>query len=139
VTTAHRVGWHLVFEDSDHQVLQWALRPNFGHVFAVQEYRGIWQVFNPSQSYWQVLAFEKDEAALGDIIGLGQSVYIERDILPARTRVPWLVGFETCVSAIKGLIGLRAPWIVTPYQLWRWANEEAESARPHGRGEESAA
>lgn len=135
----HTVGWHLVFEDADQPILQTVLEPGFGHVFAVQEFRGIWQVFNPARSYWQVLAFEKDETTLEDIAGFGSVVYIERDVMATGVRVPWLFGFETCVSAVKGLIGLSAPWIITPYQLWRWANENAEGARSDGRGEEPAA
>jgi len=129
----------LVFEDSDHQVLQWALKPGFGHCWAVQEYRGIWQVFNPSRAYWQVMAFDKLEAGIEEITGGARSVYIERMVDIETIRVPWLTGMVTCVEACKAIIGLRAPWIITPYQLWRWAYEEAEGTEAVRGGEEPAA
>ena len=116
-------------------MLQWALRPGFGHCWAVQEYRGIWQVLNPSRAYWQVLAFDKLEASLDDIVGTALTVYVEREVCIEHVRVPWLFGPVTCVEAVKAAIGLRAPWIITPYQLWRWAHEETEGTRPQGRGE----
>jgi hypothetical protein len=105
----------------------------------VQEYRGIWQVLNPSRAYCQVLAFDKLEASLDQIVGTARTVYVEQEVCIERVRVPWLLGLVSCVEVVKAAIGLRAPWIITPYQLWRWAHEEAESPRPHGRGTKPAA
>lgn len=36
-----------------------------------------------------------------------------------RIRLPWIFGPWTCVEQIKALVGVRAPLVVTPRQLWK--------------------
>jgi len=36
-----------------------------------------------------------------------------------RIRLPWVFGPWTCVEQIKALVGIRAPWVLTPRQLWK--------------------
>lgn len=137
----HSVTWNLVFEAGEHWICRF-LEPGFGHVWA---YRSIgdeaWLYINPASSYWQTGIFLMHEVPdMREITGEAcRIVKVTSQISdPWGVRVPWLFGTVTCVEAIKGLLGIGSPWIITPYQLWRWAHETAETQAVCG-GEEPAA
>lgn len=93
-------------------------RPGFRHCFAALDDGRAWIVVDARGDGLRITA---DTAAGFDLAGhyraLGCTV-IETDMIPARRR--YVVPFAfTCVEAVKRLLGLRAWWIWTPYQLYR--------------------
>lgn len=43
---------------------------------------------------------------------------IERDI--ERQPRPMFFMFASCVGVVKAALGIRAPWVITPHQLYRY-------------------
>ena len=41
------------------------------------------------------------------------------EVVDGRVRHPWILGLLTCVEGVKAVLGIRRPWILTPWQLAR--------------------
>lgn len=53
--------------------------------------------------------------------GIGAEVVLLPCYLPACRRSP--VMLSTCVGVAKAALGIRQPWIITPWQLYRWLKD----------------
>lgn len=146
------VQWFVVFCEAEslpahaqrrdrllHRLLR-RLRPGFRHCYAFRA-RGDgagWVVVNPN-------ATRLDVVVTGD--GSDQDAFVRREgfddygvlvascveagharvlVVTARQPVAWIPrGAMNCVTVVKHLLGLEAPWwVMTPFQLHRWLERE---------------
>lgn len=109
----------VVFHD---QGTHWAaplLKPGFRHVFAAVEVGDYWIMFDPREGRPVI---EVVAPAGYDLAAFyRKQCFRTRDVrLPPTTEpLRWPYLWANCVGAVKAVIGLRAPLVVTPYQLYR--------------------
>ncbi len=97
----------------------WAcfLKPGFRHCFAAIDHNGYWIVFDPRQGLVELKVATRTDYDLA-------AFYREKGYTVAEitqgTR-PSLAPLmpATCVSAVKRLLAIRAPFALTPWGLWR--------------------
>lgn len=109
----------LVFcHDTEIAWLRW-LRPGFRHVFAAVPAPGGWITVDPLSTLLEVeyhrLPPGTDLAAWFRSRGHRVLETIIHPPLP----VQWPLAPLTCVSVVKRLLGVRAPLVITPWQLYR--------------------
>ena len=97
-TKAKTMGWIRRF-----------LHPGISHCFAVWPDNGRWQVYDHSVS--RIGIFTVD--SLNDIIA--KSIVVKVDA----NQTGWTFGLNTCVSSVKKLIGIKDPFLLTPFQLYK--------------------
>ena len=102
--------------------LKWLkiLKPGFRHCFIVLKNRRHWVIYNP-------LSHRTEIAVIEDIPGTdfidwyreqGYRV-VPWTMRPVRLRpAPW--GFYTCVEALKRVLGIHSPWVITPWNLYNF-------------------
>ncbi|MBI2240414.1 MAG: hypothetical protein HYU59_06370 [Magnetospirillum gryphiswaldense] len=92
------------------------LRPGFRHCFVAVRQGPFWVVTDPL-SHRTAVWIE----AVDDLAGFYRRhqlvVVATRLVDPPKRPVPWRP--YTCVEAVKRILGLRAPWVLTPWQLYR--------------------
>jgi len=101
--------------------IRWAklLRPGFRHCFAIVGRNEQWVIFDPMSNYTNLGIFSGpviDEVAEW-YRQFGLTVIktvVRREGSPAAEWRPF-----TCVEAVKRVLGIRAPWVLTPWQLYR--------------------
>ncbi len=95
------------------------LRPGFRHCFAVVESGGQWLIYDPASHQTRIEPIGRMALAnlLGGLSG-GDATLVCRRQRAAPLRLAPLAPF-TCVEAVKRLLGIRAPWVLTPWQLFR--------------------
>ena len=108
----------VVFEDRpDGLWLRW-LRPGFRHCFCLLRSERGWILCDSRGDGFDILPapdcgvepLARSYARLGGrVLGLSR---------PPR-RPPFPLAPFTCVELVKRVLGLRAPWLVTPYALYR--------------------
>jgi len=114
------VDWIICFRNSPNFGL-WRLftfwRPDFGHVFAVRYVPELdaWQRFEcASERFIFETLFEDDAVWLIHHL-IHECTCIEVEGLDSPIQMP---GIMYCVSFVKHLVGIRNPFILTPYQLY---------------------
>jgi len=103
------------------------LKPGFRHVFVALADAGRWLTLDPLSPHTE-LAIQPVDAAF-DLAGWFRDrglTVVETTLDRSRSR-PAPVALFTCVEAVKRVLGLHAPFILTPYQLYRHL---ARAARP---------
>ena len=98
--------------------LRW-LRSGFRHCFVAVDDGVEWLTIDPLLHRLEVRAsgLPSDFDLAGEYRRMGMTV---ADVVPAPVplrRAP--LGLFTCVETAKRLLGIRAPWVVTPWQLYR--------------------
>jgi hypothetical protein len=87
------------------------LQPRFAHV-------EVWRRIEPG--FYHVIQPFCDYVALGVVeaepAGYFQNVTARRRM--GRALSP--IGLKTCVSLVKAVLAIRAPWVITPYQLYKY-------------------
>jgi len=106
---------------SDETDIAWlrVLKPGFRHCFAVVADPPYWVLYDPLSHRTNV-----------DVLGAFEMTELDRwfqsrNCRTVRTRQlncpvrkqPF--AFFTCVEAVKRILGIRAPWVLTPWQLYR--------------------
>lgn len=108
----------VVFDGETSLKLLRFLRPGFRHCFVLVHRQGCWVIYDP-------LSHRTDlEVVVGPSVdelaewyrGKGLKA-IETTVRPAPLRPVPLRPF-TCVEAVKRVLGIRAPWVTTPWQLY---------------------
>lgn len=96
-----------------------ALKPGFRHCFAIVAEGEHWLLIDPLAPLMEVRAF--DRGAVPDLPGWFQHrgfLVIEAPVRRGLRRpAPWRP--FTCVEAVKRVLGLDAPFALTPWQLYR--------------------
>jgi hypothetical protein len=100
------------------------LRPGFRHCFVALGATGGWVCVNPlaHRTVVSVLPVEAGFDLAGWYRGRGLTVVETRIACPPRRQAPWRP--YSCVEAVKRILGLRAPWVLTPWQLFRKIRDE---------------
>ena len=117
------VDWYVVFTESTYK--SWfmnRLMPGFQHVYAMKKSAegNFWYIVNPRVQYLQVsqelvASFPHPRVYAGP----------EAVILPVRAEIKaegvrgHLCVFN-CVEVVKGLLGIKKPFILTPWQLYKY-------------------
>lgn len=101
--------------------IKWArlLKPGFRHCFAVVGRREHWVIFDPMSKFTNLGVFSGPD--INDIAQwyrqFGFTVIktvVRREGSPS---AEWRL--FTCVEAVKRVLGIRAPYVITPWQLYR--------------------
>jgi hypothetical protein len=123
-TADHWVAdWWLVFRDLPAEAttspLWRLLKPGFQHVECWRCDRGIWLRIEPCYEMTTVEAHESPpwELVLPELSPT--VLHVQRAVAKGRLREPFFVGPWTCVEIAKSIIGLRAPFVRTPWQLYK--------------------
>lgn len=91
----------------------------FRHCLVAIEHGGRWVVCDP-RSHWTAIAVLPPMREPDIARHLADAGYL---VVPARARAPEPIAQPwrpyTCVEAVKRALGLRAPWVLTPRQLFR--------------------
>lgn len=123
-TANHWVAdWYLVFRDLPPgfavSPLWRLLKPGFQHVECWRCDRGIWIRIDPC---WELVTADAHERAPWEWMPSevkSTVLRVRRPVRKGKLREPWFIGPWTCVEITKAFIGLRAPFVRTPYQLYK--------------------
>lgn len=110
-----------------------ALKPGFRHCAAVLQCGAVWVIYNPMSNATEVATTPAcDAAALAARFAAEGYRVVAAPVAPPRPApLPWRP--FTCVEAVKRAIGLRAPTVFTPWQLYRHLMAgEGQSAKEIG-------
>jgi hypothetical protein len=104
--------------------LRW-LKHGFRHCFVAIAQAGDWIIYDPlsSHSILTVLRGVEAEQLVSWYRRLGLTVIATRQRVPPHRPAP--VRPYTCVEAVKRVLGLHAPWVLTPWQLYRHLGRHA--------------
>lgn len=114
----------VVFADGCGPAFLRALRPGFRHCFVAVASQDQWVLCDPLLHRTDLVAFEASSAA--DIVRL----YEDLGLVALRTRIRpdpvFCVRVRpfTCVEVVKRVLGIDAPFIITPWQLFREISTE---------------
>lgn len=113
--------WYVVFKPSPlkHWIFKW-LDPQFQHVYAVKESPGgeFWMVVDAKNSVTEVELLSKaDYPHIRCIAPDSVILSIKAIINPNNYRYTLCV--FNCVEVVKSLLGIKAFWCWTPYQLYK--------------------
>lgn len=102
--------------------LKWlrVLKPGFRHCFAVIEVRGRWIVYDPLSNRTEIDIV--DGVTLTDLVHVyrSQGLRVVLVALPPTRFEPQSLGFYSCVEAVKRVLGIRAPRVITPWNLYNF-------------------
>nr|CAX83839.1 uncharacterized protein [uncultured bacterium] len=93
------------------------LKPGFRHCFLLLRKGGQWVVYDPLSHHTRIDLVEAGYELL--------DVFSEEGcrLIPAEIDVPQLAAAPwrpySCVEAVKRALGLKAGWVLTPWQLYR--------------------
>ena len=95
------------------------LRPGFRHCFALLRSKGEWLYYDPMSHYTftGVIGAYPVLPLLRVFRARGMRALLVRPDRPPRIAQAWR--FYTCVEAVKRVLGLQEPWVLTPWQLYR--------------------
>lgn len=115
--------WIAFTDESRLWWLAW-LRPGFRHCFAILNDGEHWLAVEPLASCMEitVLPPAPDFNLPGWLTAQGHKV-VEAE-LQRKKMHPAPFAALNCVEVVKRVLGLRAPWIFTPYQLYRYLSQK---------------
>jgi hypothetical protein len=118
---------------ADHTSCAWLrfLRRGFRHCFIVLHAGSLWLACEPLKDRidLDVLALPA-EFDLAAFYGRQGHHVLQGRRLPPRPRRPFAPAPLTCVTVVKRLLGIRAPWVWTPWQLYVHLTEPRLGFRP---------
>jgi hypothetical protein len=95
------------------------LKPGFEHVEVWRCDRGIWLRLDPAWELIESGAYEQPPWELFDPALAPTYLRVNRWVPKGKLREPFFFGPWTCVEIAKAFIGLRAPFVRTPWQLYK--------------------
>ncbi|MEG3618984.1 hypothetical protein V5T82_11005 [Magnetovibrio sp. PR-2] len=99
------------------------LRPGYRHCFAFIQSQGTWVMYNPLSIGTEIEVWPgHSETQLRHWLQQNGYRLIDTEIQALRPMaLPWAV--FSCVEAVKRVLGIRAPWVMTPWQLFKHLNQ----------------
>jgi len=100
--------------------LKWLklLRPGFRHCFVLVRRRDCWVIYDPLSHRTNLAVIAGPSLGeLAEWYRVKGLQVLETTVRPAPMRSAPLRPF-TCVEAVKRVLGIHAPWITTPWQLY---------------------
>ncbi len=117
------LDWYVVFRKlEEEQTRSWwwkLLKPEFQHVEVWRCDRGIWIRIDPCFELVQAEAHELPPWDFFHEKYAAKVVRVQRAVKKGRLREPLFVGPWTCVEIAKSFLGVRAPFVRTPWQLYK--------------------
>lgn len=108
-------------------LVRW-LKPDFRHCFvATSDPAGGWNVLEACQHQTFVSYFETDNLVALFTRHAPARSYVETRVHAAPPRAPLVLRPHTCVETVKAVLGIRAWWVLTPWQLYRHLKEATNS------------
>lgn len=100
------------------------LKPGFRHCFALVLSQGVWVMYNPLSIGTEIDVWPGDcEEQLRHWLNLNGYTILDAHVQALRPGpLPWTL--FSCVEAVKRVLGVRKPWILTPWQLFNHLNEK---------------
>jgi hypothetical protein len=95
------------------------LKPGFQHVEVWQSYRQVWLRVEPGMEMAAVEAYETPPWENFPVEWNATVVRVQRAVPKHKLRSLFFVGPITCVELAKAFIGLNAPFVRTPHQLYK--------------------
>lgn len=125
------VDWWLVFAEGQGHWWQRLLRPGFGHVYALRWDGWNWICLDPALGFTDIHVLPVASPEISDVVSTECCVILRVEVWRERCRyrVPWVLAPWTCVEQIKGLLGIRATHVITPYQLFKHLSRRAQDGR----------
>lgn len=100
-------------------------RPGFRHVFVCVLANGFWVLVDPRSGGPRIETIAVEGYDLVNHYREQGYTVVPTGALPSRPiRWAWMV--STCVGVVKKILGIRAWWIQTPWQLYRHIGESNE-------------
>lgn len=96
------------------------LRPGFRHVSILTLNDGIWTLIRPLYGWTEVTSLPWQAGDIPSHLFNEPVVAIPFHVEHIE-RLRGLVGLHSCVGQAKAYMGIRAPWVLTPYQLYKFA------------------
>ncbi len=95
------------------------LRPGYRHCFVLLQQQDFWLIYDPlsHRTELQVIVGPTAHELTCWYQGYGLRV-VETHVRRTPSRPAVLRPF-TCVEAVKSVLGIHAPWVATPWQLYR--------------------
>lgn len=111
----------LIFTES--QPRWWAryLKPGFRHVSILTLNDGIWTLTRPLYGWTETVSCPYREGDIPQTMIDGECLVVPFHVKHC-DRLRSLIGLHTCVTTAKAYMGIRAPWIITPWQLYKYAS-----------------
>lgn len=95
------------------------LRPGFRHCFALLNDSEHWLAVEPLASCMEITVLPTPaDFNLPDWLR-GQGHHVVEAMLDRRLIHPAPFAFLNCVEVVKRVLGIRAPWVITPYLLYQ--------------------
>lgn len=121
--------YYVVFTRSRHR--NWMIRllnPYYQHVYAVKKSEGeqFWIVINPLSSHTDIKMLPVSEYPHIRMMTNEEDIVLTVDT-DIKKRDRHTLCIINCVEIVKSLLGIRAFWVFTPYQLYKCI------VREHGR------
>ena len=115
------VNWYIIFKKSPlkHWIFRW-LNPEIQHCYAVRESEGgqFWIIINSMNSHTDVRMESKLDYPHIRLLAPDSVILSIRAIIrPENYR--YTLGINDCVETCKGVLGIKAFWVWTPYQLYK--------------------
>ncbi|NFV80804.1 hypothetical protein [Magnetospirillum aberrantis] len=119
-------GWHRALVVFSHATDLWwlrLLRPGFRHCFVALEMASGWVVVDPMSHYTFVVHFphNKEFDLLSWYRQHEMKVVVVNKFSPERRVMP--LRPYSCVESVKRILGIRAGFVLTPWQLYRHLNK----------------
>lgn len=115
--------YYIVFTNAKHNgAFLRHLKKGFQHVFAVKKSFGkkFWIAVNPMTDYMLVdIIPTRDYPLIRDVLVDKTATVLECEVT-IREKKGHRIHFISCVETIKALLGIRAFWVITPYQLYKY-------------------
>ena len=114
--------YYVVFKEAERKAwYSWFLHEDYGHCYLVWWDGFNWLRMRPNlhSVVFEVLPYYMEEDVEQCVLGK-TAVLIEVPHGMERVRYPYLFTVATCTEACKAVLGIRAPWIFTPLQLFNY-------------------
>ena len=117
----HIEHWHIIFKPTTlkHWIFKW-LDPHFQHCYAVKSSEGdqFWLIIDPKNCSTEVrLESKADYPHIRCLEPDSVILSIKAIIQPENYR--HTLGIHSCVDVCKSVLGIKAFWCWTPYQLYK--------------------
>jgi len=122
--------WWIVFEHfSTRKWYNKYLKKGFAHCYALGLCEDTWVIVNPTDAVLDIeLRPVADYPTARAYVGEYAKIIRVEVSLPSE-HSSWSFGVMSCVDVMKKLIGLKAWWIVTPWQLYKELSDEQRFER----------
>jgi hypothetical protein len=110
-------AWVVFSGDAD---LPWLkiLKKGYRHCYVLLNDGEHWISLDPLSCHTEIMVHHiAPEFDLSGWLALRDLTVIPAEIKPKTSQAP--IGFYSCVEAVKHVLGLHNPWIITPWQLYK--------------------